>query len=116
MKKLTFGLFVVILFSSCMAFHAGSISSNGALSSANFEYVKKDISGTSSAVYILNIGGMAKEKMVAEAKENMLQKNPLLSNQALVNMSVDYKNTLILGTIYRKLTVTVTADVVEFKK
>ena len=44
MKKLTFGLFVVILFSSCMAFHAGSISSNGALSSANFEYVKKDIS------------------------------------------------------------------------
>jgi len=40
----------------------------------------------------------------------------LKANQALANVALDYKNTLILGTLYRRLTVNVTADIVEFKK
>ena len=54
--------------------------------------------------------------MVEEAKEDMLKKHPLQSNQALANVTVDVKNTLIFGTVYRQLTVNVTADVVEFRK
>ena len=54
--------------------------------------------------------------MVEEAKEDMLKKHPLESNQALANVTVDVKNTLIFGTVYRQLTVNVTADVVEFRK
>jgi len=99
-----------------MAFHAGSLSGSAALSSANFDYVQKGVSGSSSAVYILGIGGMAKQKMADEARVDMLKAHPLKANQALANVAVDYKNTLILGTLYRRLTVNVTADIVEFKK
>jgi hypothetical protein len=116
MKKVLQFLMVVVFFSSCMAFHAGSTSGSASLNSANFDYVQKNISGTSNAVYIFTIGGMAKEKMVAEAKADMLKSHPLQSNQALANVTVDYKNTLIFGTVYRKFTVNVTADVVEFRK
>jgi hypothetical protein len=31
-------------------------------------------------------------------------------------LTVDVKNTLIFGTVYRQFTINVTADVVEFKK
>ncbi|MEI6585937.1 MAG: DUF6567 family protein [Sediminibacterium sp.] len=99
-----------------MALHAGSVGGSAALSSGNFDYVQKSVSGSSSAVYILGIGGMAKSKMASEAKEDMLKRNPLKSNQALANVSVDVKNSFILGLLYHKLTYNVTADVVEFKK
>lgn len=116
MKKiLTLG-FVAVLFSSCMSFHAGSVTGSAALGNANFDYVQKGLTGSSSAVYILGIGGMARKKMADEARVDMLKAHPLKANQALANVAVDYKNTLILGTIYRRLTVNVTADVVEFKK
>ncbi len=116
MKKLLSFALVVTLFTSCMAFHAGSTSDSAALSSANFDYVQKGISGASSAVYIFGFGGMAKDKMVAQAKEDMLAKYPLQSNQALANVTVDVKNTLFFGTVYRQYTVKITADVVQFKK
>jgi hypothetical protein len=116
MKKILSFVLVVILFTSCMAFHAGSTSGSAALSSANFDYVQKNITGSSNAVYIFGFGGMAKSKMVEEAKEDMLKKHPLQSNQALANVTVDVKNTLIFGTVYRQLTVNFTADVVEFRK
>jgi hypothetical protein len=116
MKKiLTLGM-IAVLFSSCASFHAGSISGSAALGSANFDYIQKGVTGSSSATYILGIGGMEKQKMVDEARVDMLKANPLKANQALANMAVDYKNTIILGTLYRKLTVNVTADIVEFKK
>ena len=41
MKKVLSFTLVVILFTSCMAFHAGSTSGSAALSSANFDYVQK---------------------------------------------------------------------------
>lgn len=116
MKKVLSFALVVILFTSCMAFHAGSTSGSAALSSANFDYVQKNITGSSSAVYIFGFGGMAKDRMVSQAKDDMLKKHPLQSNQALANVTVDVKNTLIFGTVYRQFTVNVTADVVEFKK
>ena len=116
MKKLLSFALVVTLFTSCMAFHAGSTSDSAALSSANFDYVQRNITGSSNAVYIFGFGGMAKDKMLVEAKNEMLKKYPLKSNQALTNLTVDVKNTLIFGTVYRQYTVNVTADVVEFKK
>ena len=54
--------------------------------------------------------------MVAEAKADMLKNHPLQSNQVLANVTVDYKNTFIFGTVHRKFTVNVTADVVDFRK
>ncbi len=46
----------------------------------------------------------------------MLSKNPLNSNQALVNITQDVKNSFVLGLFYHTMTYSITADVVEFKK
>jgi hypothetical protein len=116
MKKVLSFAVIAIFFTSCMAFHAGTTSGSAALSSANFDYVQKGITGSTSAIYIFGFGGMLQDKMVEKAKEDMLKKHPLQSNQALANVTVDVKNTLIFGTVYRQFTVNVTADVVEFHK
>ena len=102
------------MLTSCMATHAGYITNSAALSSANFEYVSNNIQGVEKATYILGIGGMAKEALVAEAKVNMLRRNVLSSNQALSNISVNFKTKYILG-LFVTVKCTVTADVVEFK-
>lgn len=116
MKKILTLALIAVLFSSCMAFHSGSVSGSASLGNANFDYVQKGVTGSSSAVYILGIGGMAKKKMADEARVDMLKAHPLKANQALANVAVDYKTTLILGLLYRRLTVNTTADIVEFKK
>jgi len=46
----------------------------------------------------------------------MLAKNPLNSNQALANVTQDVKNASVLGFLYNRMTLSITADVVEFKK
>ena len=46
--------------------------------------------------------------------QRLLIENPLKSNQALSNLTVNFKNSFILG-IVSTVTCTVTADIVEFK-
>ncbi len=116
MKKyllLYFFLFIITFASSCMAFYSGTMSSSAGLSAPNFSYVKKNISGQSRAIYILVFGGMEKQNLVEEAKQKMLSKNPLQNNQALTNITVSFKK--VINLFYRKVTCTITADVVEFK-
>lgn len=116
MKKVLGLLSVVVMMSSCVAFHGGSLQSSASLSQGNFDYVKKGISGSATATYILGIGGNAKFKISDEARKDMLSKNPLNSNQALVNVTQDVKNSYVLGLLYQTMTYSITADVVEFKK
>ncbi|WP_299818103.1 DUF6567 family protein [uncultured Pontibacter sp.] len=117
MNKLlkSFGaLLIAVTFSSCAAFHSGDMASSASLNSANFSYAKQSIKGESTATYVFGIGGMAKESLVANAKQQMLASNPLSANQALANVTVSYKSSLYVGLLYRTVTCTVTADVVEF--
>lgn len=116
MKKLLSLLSITVLMSSCVAFHGGSIQNSTSLSQGNFDYVKKGVSGSATATYIFGIGGNAKSKMADEARKDMLSKNPLNSNQALVNITQDVKNSFVLGLLYHTVTYSITADVVEFKK
>ncbi|GAB3541454.1 hypothetical protein GCM10027443_40750 [Pontibacter brevis] len=90
------------------------MASSASLNSANFAYAKQNIKGESTATYVFGIGGMAKESLVANAKQQMLASNPLSANQALANLTVSYKSSFYLGLLYRTVTCTVTADVVEF--
>lgn len=103
-----------ILASSC-AIHNGYINNSASLSEANFRYVQTNISGTAEAKYILGIGGMNRTALVSEAKREMLRKYPLKSNEALVNTTVNWKTSNILGIFFAKQECTVTADIVSFQ-
>jgi hypothetical protein len=99
---------------SCTAVLSGTGNSSASIDRANFTYVKKDATGTATAKYILGIGGNKRMALVSEAKQSMLATNPLQANQALSNMTVDYKIRSVLG-IVNTMTCTVTSDIVEFK-
>ncbi|MDV7396293.1 DUF6567 family protein, partial [Arthrospira platensis SPKY1] len=88
---------------------------SASLDSPNFEYKKKDVTGEAVATYFLGIGGVSKQSLVFEAKQNMLRANPLLKNQALANVSVSYKWTGFLGFVFVTVKCNVSADIVEFE-
>jgi hypothetical protein len=90
------------------------MENSASLNSANFSYAKQNIIGKSQATYVLGIGGLAKETLVNEAKQNMLTENPLKNNQTLANLTVNLKKSYYLG-VYSTVKCTVTADIVEFK-
>jgi hypothetical protein len=104
----------VLLFSSCAATHSGYMSSSASLSSANFKYVEKGLKGEATATYVFGFGGLAKATLVDAAKQKMLKSYPLQSNQALSNLTVNFKNSFYAG-LFTTVTCIVTSDVVEFK-
>jgi hypothetical protein len=110
--KIVFSLSVLVLLSSCAA-HTGYMANSASLDKANFSYVAPNISGKASATYIFGFGGLNREALVNEAKQAMLAQHPLKDNQALANLTVNFKISTIL--IYSSVKCTVTADVVEFK-
>lgn len=118
MKKITstsiFSIVILLFLTSCAAFHSGYMSNSASLGAANFSYVKQNIKGEDTASYFFGIGGMAKETLVNNAKQKMIASNPLSSNQALANITVNFKSSFILGIFYTVRCI-VTADIVEFK-
>lgn len=113
--KSILAMIVAVSMSSCMGVHSGTMASSANLSSANFSYVKQSARGSATATYILGIGGISRETLVEDAKLRLLANNPLKSNQALANLTVNFKVTSYVGYIYRTATCVVTADIVEFK-
>ena len=107
-----------LAFSSCASVLSGynSFGTSTVLGAANFDYVKKNVSGKSEVKYILGLGGNKKEAMINEAKQNLFANHELRNNQALANVTVDFKNKMILGTVVQKITCTINADIVEFRK
>ena len=100
-----------ILFSSC-AFHVGNMTGSTILSTNNFKYIKF-VKGEAKTIKLFGIGGLEKEALIAEAKNDLIQKYPLKDGQALANITIDFKTTLKILIIETK--VTITADIVEFK-
>ncbi len=118
-KSIVFVLFLAILaisMPSCItSMHVGYLTNSAALGSANFSYIKMNAQGKSTAKYILGIGGFDKETLVNDAKQQLLSANPLKSNQALANITVNFKTAFFLMYTYHTVTCIVTADIVEFK-
>ncbi|HZK08558.1 MAG TPA: DUF6567 family protein [Bacteroidales bacterium] len=102
---------VAMMFSSC-AMHTGIGMSNASLSQNNFKIVKF-AKGDVCTTKIFGLGGLGKQALVAEAKQELLANYPLQDGQALANMTVDFKNSFIFFVIITKCTVT--ADVVQFE-
>jgi len=115
-KYLFFLAIIAITMPSCITtMHIGYLTNSAALGSANFSYIKMNAQGTSSAKYILGIGGFDKETLVNDAKQQLLATNPLKSNQALANVTVNFKTAYFFMYTYHTVTCIVTADIVEFK-
>lgn len=104
---------VLILFSNC-ANHSGYMQSSASLNSNNFKYIKRDVQGTASTLYVLGIGGLHKTALVNEAKKELLKNFQLQDNQALVDITVNWKQTYFLVVMTNRCTVT--ASIVEFIK
>ncbi|NJN28957.1 MAG: hypothetical protein HC819_24850 [Cyclobacteriaceae bacterium] len=112
MKKLMLMISSVVMLSSC-ALHGGYMSDSASLSDANFNYVKQNLRGEAKASYFLGFGGLKKETLLKEAKDNMMQGLELKANQTLANITVNWKlNNYIVAS---SNTCIVTADIVEFK-
>jgi hypothetical protein len=105
--------FVTILSFSGCAIHSGFMSDSASLSANNFKMIRY-AEGTASTTKFFGLGGLAKNALVAEAKKDLIQNNPLKDGQALANVTVDFKNSYIFFVVTTK--VTVTADIVEFKE
>lgn len=110
--KLFIAITVIAITTSSCASHWGMMTGNASLSSNNFK-ITKIASGSSTATKIFGIGGLGKDALVFEAKKDMLQNYPLKDGQALANVTVDIKTSIIFFVIMEKATVT--ADIVEFK-
>ena len=115
MKKVFYPIVMAATLTSCAASHSGIFTGSAALSSANFTYTKKEVTGRSTATYILGIGGLAKQTLVDQAKQAMLTNNELKNGEALANVSVNFKNATYLF-VYHTVTCIVTADIVAFNK
>jgi hypothetical protein len=105
---------IAIILSSCVALHNGYMNNSASLSSANFRYIKNDAKASETATYFLAIGGF-KESLVAKAKEKLIAENSLKDNQALANITVNFKYSSYFG-IVTTVTCTISTDIVEFYK
>ena len=98
------------LFSSCLVFHSGNVSS-GPLLSANDTY-KSMASGSSRLVFVFGLGSLKNRALVQKAKKNMYYKFPLQKNEYYSNMATDINKKIILGFI-DVTNVTVSADILS---
>lgn len=109
--KVSLFTILLIMVSSC-ALHTGVMSNSAQLSHANFTYVKKGLYGTCQTTRILGFGGVFKADLVEEAKKEMLEDYELQANQALANVTVDWKHSRFI--LVKTTKCSVSADVVEF--
>ncbi|MEY2703008.1 MAG: hypothetical protein RLY43_1646 [Bacteroidota bacterium] len=113
--KLLSVLLVLTMMTSCMATFNGVFGTTTDLSSANFSYLTMNVEGKSKATYLLGIGGNDRKSLINEAKQDLLQKHNLKSNQALANVTTSFKNSNYLG-LMQIVECTLSADIVEFNK
>ena len=118
MKKLllikTAALLTIVSFVSSCAMHSGYITSSASLNSNNFRYIKRDVKGTAKATYVFGIGGFSHMALVDAAKKDLTKHFHLGNNQALVNLTLNWKQTYVLPFAMTRRC-TVTGDIVEFE-
>ena len=104
---------VACCFLASCAMHGGYVTNSAALGTNNFAYVKRSIEGTAKATYIFGCGGLSRQALVEEARQDLLKNFPIQDNQAFVNITVSFKMTYVLP-IFMENKCTVSASVVQF--
>lgn len=110
--RLSIFALLISALSSC-AIHSGYMNNSASLGEANFKYIEKNIYGSAKTVKIFGIGGSGEYALVHSAKLNMLDGYELKTNQALANITVNWKKTTFI--LVSTTTCVVTADIVEFR-
>jgi hypothetical protein len=107
--KTTLLPFLVIALSSC-AFHSGTMN----YEIPNKPVVHKDfVLGVSQSSKFLVFGGVAKDALISEARQNLIETRPLEGFEQYNNIVIDVKNVYFI--IGSKTKVTITADIIEPK-
>tara|TARA_B110000196_G_C20656695_1_gene435527 strand:+ start:192 stop:536 length:345 start_codon:yes stop_codon:yes gene_type:complete len=114
MKKLILLFITTIMLSACASLHSGYITGIAPPVENNFKYVGNAM-GTSQATYILGIGGFDREGLVREAKNDLIQNNPVEDGQTLVNFTVDQERSFYLGIVITHKVI-ITADILQYQK
>jgi hypothetical protein len=114
MKKMIILFVTTIMLSSCVSLHSGYIAGTAPPVENNFKYMG-NVLGTSQATYIFGIGGLLRDGLVREAKNNLIQQTTLQDGQALVNFTVDHKKSFYLGIVWTHKVV-VTADILQYQE
>ena len=113
--KQVFPIVLALLLSGCAAFHSGYITDSASLGQANFSY-ENQVEGVANATYVFGIGGLGRQALVSEAKEQMRLEEPLGDNEAYANITVNWKTSYIMFGLIMNVKCTVTADIVKFNK
>lgn len=119
MKKILVVLAIAFGLSSCGVNHAYVFNHNQSntqveLSQANFT-VTKEVSGSAEVSYVLLFGAAKRSALYQEAYQNMLQEAKLVGgSKALTNVLTE-EHVGGVPPFYYKRTITVRANVVEFK-
>jgi len=114
MKKTIYLFFVTSLLSSCMVWHSGSMVESSTPTLNNFTYVKNAV-GTSSALYVIGIGGFNRTGLVREAKNDLIKNYPVNDGEALINFTVDVSTKIFTPWFIIKKVI-VTADIIKYHK
>lgn len=108
MKPIVF--FSLLLVISSCAFHTGSLNSSIPPSPV----IHKDIAiGVSKTTKFIGLGGLFRDAIIFEARQNMITNRPLVGNESYNNITTDVKNMYFLCIMRTK--VTMIADVVAPK-
>ena len=114
MKNLILLFVFSIFITSCATLHSGYLTGVAPAVKNNFKYVG-NVFGKAQATYILGIGGLLREGLVREAKNNLIENNPIQDGQTLVNFTVDTETSYYLGIILTQRVI-VSADILEFEE
>lgn len=83
---------------------------NSGLTTENKQF--KDIAvGISYSTKIFGLGGLHKDALLFDARQNLIQNRPLAKNESYVNITVDIKKTYFC--LFHRTKVTMIADVVQ---
>ena len=66
------------------------------------------------ATYILGIGGILREGLVREAKNDLIMNNPVQNGQVLVNYTIDHETSFYLFVWTHR--VIITADILQYEE
>ena len=102
------------MLSACVSLHSGYMTGIAPPVENNFKYVGNAV-GTSQAMYVFGIGGFDREGLVREAKNDLIQNNPVKDGQTLVNFTVDQEKSFYFYVVWTHKVI-ITADILQYQE
>ena len=117
-KILSIVFLTSILMTSCgihsaMVRNINNNTTNVELSKKNFKVIDR-VSGKSTAIYVLGIGGLSNKALIEKAKTKMLENANLIGGaKAIINLTTESHISIVYYFFFQR-TVTVSGHIVEF--